>query len=528
MSFVGLPFTSEYQYLVYIDTFDGNKCKVRNNQTGQIVYTDATGTNPQTPIQSVISLGKDTYIAGGDYTFPAGFTPITWPTGIVFNVHCAKTAKFIVPSGYANPVFIMDATAAALSHCEFWGGQFEEAGTTSRNWYPFELKNGSAGSAIGNFFNKVGGYKVRQAKAMIKVSQMTTGGWLSSNMIEAIRGWDCKYAIEFYKDAAATGATKIYEHTFKDIKLQVDAATLTGVQNLRGDSNTFENVMIWDLDLGAGGAGAVSAWILSDAKYTRIRGGNMGTSLIEHPEYDQSANQDTTVDGGDFENRSYYAKWGSSEFTSPYVYGWWRPGSSTGGDGFLLGVAGANMAGSTITPGNISNTGGVFVKYATAASAQSTAGKRFNNVAMRNLNSRFGIRFRLAQATASQTRAWFGWTSGTSDPTGDTELNSKSGFMLVLRLADTNWQMGRNNGGATALYTDTGVAASNTNWHTLELRLDEILDRALWRLDGGFTAIGTTLPAQTTALNVHFGLQTNDGTARSFDMQIVELRNDRM
>ena len=209
---------------------------------------------------------------------------------------------------------------------------------------------------------------------------------------------------------------------------------------------------------------------------------------------------------------------------SGYNWGWAWTGQHLN-EGIL--GTGATMVGGTPAPANISSTGGIYLRYPTTATPASLGGKRINSVAMRALNAKLSVRFRLANLPASQTRLWIGWTTGTLDPTGDTELSAKSAFMLILRLADTNYQIGHNAAATPATYVDTAVSANNTNWHTLELVADETGARFLWRLDGGFNAVTSNIPASATALNLHYGIQTNDTTIRTLEIGQLEARVDR-
>ena len=310
---------------------------------------------------------------------------------------------------------------------------------------------------------------------------------------------------------------------FKDIKLQTDAATIRGVLDIQGDGVVFDNVMIVDLNLGNAGTGARSCNILADARGVKIIGGTVGSSLFAFPELDQSTNQDTDIDG--FNNAKKFSRTDASIFSSGYRYGRASVGSLAF-EGILNG-AGTAMAGLASTSVNtVSSTLGHSVRYTSGAVINDRAGRRFTNLAMRILNPRLSIRFKLAQASTN-TRGWFGFISGTADPTGDTEANTKEAALIGYRTTDTNYQVIRNNGGATALYIDTGIPV-DTNLHTIEILGDGTNNRWLWRMDsGGFTAFPDTVPFSTTVVQLIYGIQVSTALGKSVDIADLEVKVDR-
>ena len=154
-------------------------------------------TNPAVVLQASVPItpGRDVYVSGGDYVFPAGFSSILFPADKVFKVMCADDAKFIVPNGYADAVFKFKA----VNRQKFFGGRFEEAGTPARNWYPVELKaDGPGGAFTGCLFNIVGGYETKDAKALVKMGVYTNDAWLNGNTVRDLTGWRCKYVIKSF------------------------------------------------------------------------------------------------------------------------------------------------------------------------------------------------------------------------------------------------------------------------------------------------------------------------------------------
>ena len=515
-------------YVVYKS---GAVYKARDMVAGTTLSSDS---NPAVVLQAAITPGKDVYISGGDYTFPAGFTSISFPsssTGKMSRVTAATDAKFIVPQGYADAVFKM---ATYVNNCRYSGGRFEEAGTPARNWYPFELRNDGTLGPDGTVFNQVGDYFAKQAKALIKLSCYMPLSWVNSNKIHEITGWDCKYVIEFYQDPAAsipTGEfpTPLAHHfaanVFSNIGYQTDLATLIGVKDIQGESNVFENVTIWDLQHGNNNTGAKSGNILSNARFTKVLYGTLADSLLAQPEQDKSAGQDTICVA--YNNTSKYPRSLEDSFDTKRKYGRIVPSLANTFDGILTGL-GTNLTGSnTVIANNIWYTVGTYVRYPTGNVAGNRAGRVFPNVAVRSANSKFSIRWNLNELPSGTCRAWFGFTTNMGDPTGDTEASGKEVFMLGFRAADTNYQCIHNDGGTPAIYNDTGIGCNNTSQHTLQVMADEPNTRFLWKVDTtGWNAVTTDIPGISTLMGIVFGIQITNTTVRTFDVLDLEAKID--
>ena len=505
---------SPYTYIVYRE---GTTYYAKSN-----TLTNYSNTNPAVVLQAAITPGRDVYVSGGDYVFPAGFSSILFPADKVFKVMCADDAKFIVPNGYADAVFKFKA----VNRQKFFGGRFEEAGTPARNWYPVELKaDGTGGAFTGCLFNIVGGYETKDAKALVKMGVYTNDAWLNGNTVRDLTGWRCKYVIEFYKDAAVTGGAtyKHIDNKFQNIEYQTDVETIIGVKDIQGEGNVFRDIMVWDLQTGASGANTKSCNILDATRWTRIEYGTLADSLIADPTQDQSSAQDTIIKTWNGATR--YPKLDYSPFTEGTRRGW-ISGIEHQYGGLLQG-GGAVLTGTIAPTKHVWFTHGNYIKFTSGNVANDRAGYKFDNLTARALNPRLRLSYNLDQVIGGQTRGWFGFTSNTGQPTGNTAADAHEVFMIGFRTTDTNLQVIHNDAGTPAIYNDTGKSANTTSIQHLEIMADATNNRWLWRINtGGWTAVTTDIPAATTILGLVYGIQIQDTTPRAWNLLDLDIKVD--
>lgn len=171
---------------------------------------------------------------------------------------------------------------------------------------------------------------------------------------------------------------------------------------------------------------------------------------------------------------------------------------------------------------------GRYVPHVTNATTGSNAGGHSANLFQRAHNPYWSFRGRLGSATVSTFRTFFGLSSdaANSPSASDTYADSKSVAMFGHRTTDTNWQFIHNDGSATALYEDTGVAI-NTSLRTLEIFGDDTNTRFGWSIDGSTISwITTQVPASTTNLGIVHEVQTAENVAKSFDLIAMYIEFD--
>jgi hypothetical protein len=174
---------------------------------------------------------------------------------------------------------------------------------------------------------------------------------------------------------------------------------------------------------------------------------------------------------------------------------------------------------------NVNSTIGRYRTYTTGTTNLDSAGLRVNSITYRKFNPY--LKFKARPNTSTVQDGWFGFTSSTTDPTGDTEATAKSFFAVGFRTTDTNYQIIRNDGSTPATYVDTGVVV-NTTLRTWELVGDETGTRWGWAVDGGaFTYYTTIIPAITTLLTLIMHMElSSGGVARSFDISAFDIEFD--
>lgn len=206
-------------------------------------------------------------------------------------------------------------------------------------------------------------------------------------------------------------------------------------------------------------------------------------------------------------------------------WGYYAGNSAGAGDGLL--AAGLTGAVSQTTAGVNDNTHGRGQRYSTAGASGDNGGQRPNaGFITRQWNPRIKMKFKLG--TTSLTRFYFGFTSNTStEPTGDDELNAKSGVLFYLKSGGTNWQVGVNSGSGATNFTDTGVAA-DTSIHTIEITAINATPAFSVALDSTVysNSFTTTIPAATTAMGLLWNIEANTAAVQTLDMYYVEIEQD--
>ncbi len=174
---------------------------------------------------------------------------------------------------------------------------------------------------------------------------------------------------------------------------------------------------------------------------------------------------------------------------------------------------------------NVNSTIGRFVTYTTGTVNGDQSGGKQTNLTYRKFNPYLKLKMR--PNTTTVQGGWWGFSSSSSDPTGDTDGDAKSYFMLGFRTTDSNFQIIRNDGSTPATYVDTGIAI-NTTVRTWELVADETGTRWGWAVDGGaFTYYTTIIPAATTVLTIVIEMElASGGVARSFDLITLDFEMD--
>jgi len=186
-------------------------------------------------------------------------------------------------------------------------------------------------------------------------------------------------------------------------------------------------------------------------------------------------------------------------------------------------IAGGTSTGAVA---NVNSTIGRFLTFTTATGDGANAGFKQSNITYRKFNPY--LKFKGRPNTGPTLQAtWFGFDSSTVDPTGDSDADSKSYFAVGNRSSDTNFQIIRNDGSATATYVDTTIPV-NTTVRTWELIADETNTRWGWAVDGGaFTYYTTIIPAATTVLTLNLQIElASGGVAKSFDLISLDYESD--
>jgi hypothetical protein len=162
---------------------------------------------------------------------------------------------------------------------------------------------------------------------------------------------------------------------------------------------------------------------------------------------------------------------------------------------------------------------GRYVPHTTGAVSGDNAGGHHANLLQRSHNPYWSFRGRMSSATVSTYRTFFGLSSDAANsPTGDTYADSKSVAMIGHRTTDTNWQFIHNDGSATALYENTGVAV-NSSLRTFEIYGDDSGARFGYSIDGAaVTWFTSQVPATGTNLGIIHEIETAEAVAKSFDL----------
>jgi hypothetical protein len=485
-------FETAAYYTVYIA---GSTVKCRDNILGTIVSSSAT--NPEIPIQFAIDngIGKRVYVANGSYNLNAAFTGFNIDVDSAdMHLYLDPRAILNVPSGYSGSVIIFN-DGASLTTVE--GGRINDPGLT-RAYTGIYMHNTGATTAGVNSC-KVYNMYIRNANRGIYLHTegVAPKGWINGNTFRDIFIDRTITHIEFNQVAGSFG---INRNSFFNLGLQCESGVSNdvSVKNVAGRMNEFYAVKVWDIE-----AGAKRCTITEKAFDTVIVGGLM-TGVAAY--YTDLGHRTRVI--ADEATRS----------NNPVVYEMpdvkktgVMQGHNANGDGLLLAVTSVGGANNTDV------TDGLFYRYSTGAVSGNNAGFRYTAaIAYRQWEPYWKSQFRLN--TTTNARVWIGWKSVGAEPAGDDDLNAASGFMVGCRAADTTFMNIRNDGTGATVYTATSIT-KDTGIHIVELFADEINNRFGYDFDesGTITWFTTDIPAQTTGLMPHFGVETTAAEDKQLD-----------
>lgn len=207
--------------------------------------------------------------------------------------------------------------------------------------------------------------------------------------------------------------------------------------------------------------------------------------------------------------------------------GSWTAQSAATGSGILSGIIGAP----TGSPGYILtlDNSGLYGKYEPAQATGNTSYTKSTILFTRRFLNPW-VQFKLMLNDITSCRPYLGFTGDVStDPVNNNYSDNDDVFMFNLQQNGTNWQIAHNNNSSVGLLDDTGVAAVNNTWVTIDLKADETNARWQWAINGGaFNNVTTQVPGQTTNLGLVWGLQTVTGSGfRPLNVLYVDYQQDK-
>lgn len=216
-----------------------------------------------------------------------------------------------------------------------------------------------------------------------------------------------------------------------------------------------------------------------------------------------------------------------------YVSGYWQ-GTNEDGVGLLSDMTSIADSGYLMTDYHDLTTGKFGQEWATDESGTDNCiglVTTKTNVLYRDANPTIWINFGVDISAAPTTSQLFLGVADIGTQTGIWDnadpLNSpQDGFMLCKRAADTNWQIGRNDGSGAGTYDNTGnFPAVDTGYHSLKIMGDNNNDRWGMSFDGGSMVWKTDDdPIEERNLGIACIFQATSGTQlrklRIFDITV--------
>ena len=185
-------------------------------------------------------------------------------------------------------------------------------------------------------------------------------------------------------------------------------------------------------------------------------------------------------------------------------WGAYYPSSATVDDS-CWGLMGSSALSGTMGLAALDTVDGLPGTFTTAASGGSQGGL---NAALlyttRQFNPTFKLRWKIDEAGAN-IRFFAGFTASASAiGNSDDPLNALSGFGVAVNTIQSNYQIYHNDSAGATVLVDTGIA-KDTNYHDIELWVDDNGAAFYWSLDGSTPAsVTANIPAQTTSLSSQF------------------------
>ncbi len=263
----------------YIIFKDGNMIYAKNGTTGKVELQNIDSTIVFNTLIDNKNIGS-IFIHDGLYTINNPII-IKRPN---LTITFSGNAVLQVPNGYDDNVIIFTNEDFNLNrpyNIVINGGHIIENGGTAigcstipqRKWTAIKF-NGIIG---GIFFNTIRDLEIRDANIGIDFETHTyidskgtaKVAWMNGNSFQELKLWGCNYFINF-NPPTIEGKLYFNSNNFTNIFCQSCRNTLYGVKDIRGSSNIFNNVVVWDLT-----SDAVSSSIADDAYHTNIIGGIM-------------------------------------------------------------------------------------------------------------------------------------------------------------------------------------------------------------------------------------------------------------
>lgn len=199
--------------------------------------------------------------------------------------------------------------------------------------------------------------------------------------------------------------------------------------------------------------------------------------------------------------------------TNGYKYGLWSSPSDSHGYGLLADITDFDVA----STGYIDTTNGFTGASWTMSGTTNKVGWWTTDpITIRKLNPDLEFCFLLNEnADNVGSRFYLGFIDDSSFSTTDTILNNQSGFMLYKSSVNSFFEIGHNDGSASATYSGS-IQSSDSLIHTIRLFADEANTRFGYQLDGGtINYISTAIPSSTDQLHVVINASNSDATTRN-------------
>lgn len=501
---------------------------------------NSSTSNPGAVIQTCLDLAGTTYVSAGDYTMGASFAGVNVGidgTHLMMDSGCILT----VPAGYTGYVIKVKralSTGPNLHHAKVSGGKLYEAtGVSGSHLWTGILMQGGPLTNQGVGFSTVENVFIEYAGTGVNLD--CTLGWVNGCLLQNVTCSGCPVGFDFTQpDPFTTAQNAIARDTFINCVVQNYASvpTLYGFKNIRWKDHVFIHCKVWDQ---TDTATQKASTIHRDAKNISIMGGimsrgssagsyfvdNSKSTLIMQDEWNGPKYGGLSMVGHLFGiiGRKIGRHDSSSANTGTGILGTSTSYASEGSNAEVLTFA--------------DGTGGRL--RTTAGTSGSGCGSRYTvNITCRGFNPIYKIMFKLTQT--SNTRPYFGWTSsGSVDLAGDDPLNAVHGVILTARAADTNFQIGHNNGSGVTVFTDTGIPL-NTSLNVFDLVADDAATNkwkwALYTVSSlrsisqsmvDYTELTSLeIPSQSQGLKPYWQMTTSENLAKSFTHYQVYVETD--